>query len=279
MGNCIYCGKPAGIFKSRHKECEKKHYNLWETMIRKTAETAISGNNLSKLKDELNEIAKEDLILINKINDALILGWEEAVSYFLEDGNLEFNEEKKIVKFANYFNLNQTDLDKRGMYTKYIQGLVLRDIMEGKIPKRFITQDALPFNFQKNENLIWVFKNVSYYEKKIRKEYVGGNQGISIRIAKGIYYRVGYFKGYPIEREELICEDNGILAITDKHLYFQGNKKIFRVPYSKIISITPFSDGIGIQKDGVTAKPQYFLTGDGWFIYNLVINLAREQLI
>jgi len=50
------------------------------------------------------------------------------------------------------------------------------------------------------------------------------------------------------------------------------------VPYSKIVSFTPYSDGIGIQRDAASAKPQTFVTGDGWFIYNLVVNLAREQV-
>ncbi|HBT49507.1 MAG TPA: hypothetical protein DEA61_06725 [Caldanaerobacter subterraneus] len=89
---------------------------------------------------------------------------------------------------------------------------------------------------------------------------------------------MGQFKGYPIEKEEQVYVDTGILAVTTKHLYFYGKIKSFRVPYSKIVSFTPYSDGIGIQRDAASAKPQTFVTGDGWFIYNLVVNLAKEQL-
>ncbi|MBE0069320.1 hypothetical protein F3K46_09925 [Thermoanaerobacterium thermosaccharolyticum] len=70
----------------------------------------------------------------------------------------------------------------------------------------------------------------------------------------------------------------GILAVTTKHIYFYGPIRSFRAPYTKIVSFAPYSDGIGIQRDAASAKPQIFLTGDGWFLYNLVINLAREQL-
>jgi len=38
----------------------------------------------------------------------------------------------------------------------------------------------------------------------------------------------------------------------------------------------PYSDGIGIHRDAASAKPQIFVTGDGWFTYNLVVNLAAE---
>jgi hypothetical protein len=47
------------------------------------------------------------------------------------------------------------------------------------------------------------------------------------------------------------------------------------VPYNKIVSFLPFDDGIGIVRDAQTAKPQIFKTGDGWFTYNLLVNLAQ----
>lgn len=37
----------------------------------------------------------------------------------------------------------------------------------------------------------------------------------------------------------------------------------------------PFEDGVGIHRDAQTAKPQIFLTGDGWFTYNLLANAAN----
>jgi len=46
-------------------------------------------------------------------------------------------------------------------------------------------------------------------------------------------------------------------------------------PYAKIVSFEPFSDGLGLVRDAAIAKPQIFVTGDGWFTYNLVTNLSR----
>ena len=37
----------------------------------------------------------------------------------------------------------------------------------------------------------------------------------------------------------------------------------------------PLSDGIAIMRAAQTAKPQSFRTGDGWFSYNLAVNLAQ----
>ena len=45
--------------------------------------------------------------------------------------------------------------------------------------------------------------------------------------------------------------------------------------YDQIVDFEPFSDGFSIMRDAQTAKPQAFKTGDGWFAYNLAVNLAQ----
>ena len=37
------------------------------------------------------------------------------------------------------------------------------------------------------------------------------------------------------------------------------------------------TDGVGIRRDAATAKPQFFITGDGWFTYNLLVNVGNVQ--
>jgi hypothetical protein len=92
---------------------------------------------------------------------------------------------------------------------------------------------------------------------------------------KGLYYRTGAFEGHSVARTERTHVDTGLVGITNKHIYFSGELKSFRVPYAKIVSFEPFRDGIGIVRDAVTAKSQIFVTHDGWFTYNLVTNLAH----
>ncbi len=158
---------------------------------------------------------------------------------------------------------------------KTIKGAVLRDVMDGAIPERMKVEGNLPFNLQKTEKIIWVFQDVDYYEQKKRTRYVRGSQGVSICIAKGLYYRTGAFKGERVETHETIHTDTGLLGVTNKHIYFSGNAKSFRIRHDKIVSFEPFSDGIGLQRDAATAKPQTFVTGDGWFTYNLITNVAQ----
>lgn len=66
-----------------------------------------------------------------------------------------------------------------------------------------------------------------------------------------------------------------MLGLSSKHIYFAGSHKRFRIRYDKIVSFEPYCDGVGLQRDAATAKPQAFKTGDGWFTYNLIRNLAH----
>jgi hypothetical protein len=87
--------------------------------------------------------------------------------------------------------------------------------------------------------------------------------------------RVGAFKGQAIDRTERVRVDTGLLAITNKHIYFTGPAKSLRLPFAKIVSFQPFNDGVGVIRDTASAKHQIFVTGDRWFTYNLVTNLAQ----
>ena len=115
----------------------------------------------------------------------------------------------------------------------------------------------------KSETMVWTMGNVDYLEVVTRRERRGSSQGLSIRVARGVYYRPGTFRSCSVEWEETVHQDPGLLGFTTKHLYFSGPRKKFRVRYDKIVDFEPFSDGLGLMRDAQTAKPQSFRTGDG----------------
>jgi hypothetical protein len=108
------------------------------------------------------------------------------------------NEEERLVALRDRFALTQEDLECRGAYSRVAKAGLLSDIMNGKLPDRVKIEGQLPFNLQKSEKMVWLFNNVAYLEDKTRTQYVGCSKGVSIRIAKGVYYRVGAFQGQPI---------------------------------------------------------------------------------
>ena len=275
MGECRYCGQSAGLFRKVHDECEKKYLHGLAEMEEIATKFVLEGNDYQLLPGKLTEIAKNSFIDPSQSNEFIVKGWENAVDKFLDDGILTETEQTKLDDYQNYFKLTQEMLDKEGYYQKVIKNGILQQVLEGKIPDRINIKGMNPFNFQKGEILVWAFQDVSYYEQKTKRQFSGSYGGFSIKVAKGLYYRTGAFKGHPVETTDMVYMDTGILGITNKHLYYSSSIKNFRVKYDKIVTFMPFEDGIGIQKDTANAKPQVFKNNDGWFTYNLVTNLAK----
>lgn len=274
MGTCRLCGKDAGIMRKEHKECRKKHDTAIQSLPEYMAEQLFS-TDVSTLANRVNENARVAYIPEPELHKIYIRGWERSVERAFEDGILSKDEEDKIKRLANHLSLNQDELNQRGWFYRLIHGAVLRDLMEGRVPDRLNINFSLPFNFMKSEELVWLFQNVPYYESVTRTRYTGGHQGVGIRLMKGVYYRTGGFRGERIQTQETQHVDTGLFAVTTKHLYFAGNYKSFRIKYDKIVTFQPFDDGIGIQRDAASAKPQLFHTGDGWFTYNLLMNVRN----
>jgi hypothetical protein len=95
---------------------------------------------------------------------------------------------------------------------------------------------------------------VEFYEPTVKTYYRGGYSGVSIKIAKGLYYRTGAFRGNPVRSSEMTLIGSGLLGITNMHIFFSSLNKNFRIPYNKIITFNPYEDGLGLQKDGTTLK-------------------------
>ena len=119
-----------------------------------------------------------------------------------------------------------------------MQSKVLRDILSGNIPTPQITiAGDFPFLLNKSEHLVWLFRNITLYQQKIQREYVGRSRGVSVRVMKGVYYRTGGFKGHPVETTVMQKIGSGSVCLTDKHIYFASPEKSLKIPYSKILSI------------------------------------------
>jgi hypothetical protein len=276
MGKCKYCGQKTGFLSSKHKECEEKYFNGKKEIAQLIETTIVDTADFLNLKTNVEILANEYFIKDEEINSIYTIGFDNAIEIFLEDGILSTDEEENVGKFREKLGLPQEVLDKNGSLQKVFKASILRELTEGNIPEPKINiQGHLPINFQKTEKLVWLFHDVEFYELRTRTQYQGGYSGASIRVAKGLYYRTGSFRGHPVKIEEMKYIDTGLFALTNKHVYFASSSKNFRTPYNKIITIDPYEDGIGIQKDGATAKPQVFKNIDGWFTYNAISNLNQ----
>lgn len=91
-----------------------------------------------------------------------------------------------------------------------------------------------------------------------------------------MYYRIG--TSIPrTQQTGLVPIEDGQMLVTMQAIYFGGLQHNFRLPYSAILRLEPFADGVGVFPDHGSGK--VFIPGslgfdDGWFFYNLISALA-----
>jgi hypothetical protein len=314
MGNCIYCGAKTFLFKKICNDCSKKikegpaklenaiiscdicdsseelvaiinDYHISEKSLKKIFKDVAKNTILTSIEDDENtKLVKckiDTLVNIFNIKQAdleitLLSVFNDFIDILLDDSILAKEEEERFYSLIEVLGIDISHAhDKMPNFIRLEQAVLLRTIQDGTF-KVSNNSSAVPFNLQKNEFLFYVFQNVSYLETKTYTKFEGGSSGVSFKVAKGVYIRTSAFKGHPVKYEQTNRIAVGILGFTQKHLYFGSQQKSFRVPYSKIVAFTQYSDGFGIQRDAQSAKPQTFITGDGWFVNNLIATITSR---
>lgn len=102
----------------------------------------------------------------------------------------------------------------------------------------------------------------SWHEFRKRTETVGYySQGVSFRIARGVYYRVGGSRPQRVTTEGLTEIDSGTLYVTSKRVLFDGLARNATIRLRSVISFQVFSDGLALEK-GTGRTPYLLFAGD-----------------
>ena len=281
MGACKFCGQDAGFLKNAHPACQEKHASGCAKIEKLATACATDQSDLFDAKKKIAAVAMGAFITPAILKSLLIHAWEQAVRLALCNSLVSQAQEDRLVNYKNFFGLEQEDLDDHGVFTALIKAGILRELSEGKLPNRIMEAGNLPSNFQKDETLVWLFKEVRYFEPLINTRNSSGNPagypGPGIDLPKGVYYPAGSFTGRPVGFLLNLWIDIGFLGISNKNLYFSGKSQSFRLEFSRIGLFSAYDDGIAIRQAAPNANPQIFKTGDGWFTYNLLMSLAKNS--
>jgi len=275
MADCKYCSKPAGIFHSAHKECEAAHASGVARITSAIDQALAADGSTDSLPVLIDQTAAQSFIAPSERHTMLVAGWTRTLDGFLGHGVLGESEQARLGHFMDKFALSRDELNESQAFDRMVKAITLREVMHGEIPQRCNFVGPLPVNLEKGEQVVWIFPRTEYLEDRTHRQYVGGSAGVSVRVVKGVYFHTSSFKGQPVDRTVRQLVDTGLFVATNKNIYFAGPAKSLRLPYAKIVSFQPYSDGIGVVRDSASAKPQVFVTHDGWFTYNLVTNLAK----
>lgn len=114
-----------------------------------------------------------------------------------------------------------------------------------------------PLILKKNEEACVVLGDIIFMEPRAVRKTRGGYAGPTIRVAKGVSFRMGSLASQSESHEELRNIDQGTLVLTNKRLIFIGSKRTTNIDLRKIISITSYKDGIASQREN-KQKTEYF---------------------
>jgi hypothetical protein len=273
VGVCVYCGQPAGLFRRHCKECVGQRAIASKKLPEFFAKYLTSDLPPARFKSLAREIAASHHLTQTEARHLQIKGFQRLIETALADHMLTEQEESRIASLRTELGLTQDELG--ASHAALVKAAILRDLDQGRVPRRINFEGNCPVNLRHGEIIVWVFNNVAYHTVRSRTHYVGGSMGVSLRVMKGVYYRVGASKGERVQSAYLSHEGNGDLYVTDRAVYFVSPTSTFRIHGAKIVSIKPYSDGIEITRDAATAKPQIFILDDPWFATNLISRLNQ----
>lgn len=254
----------------QRKEAKEELRKIEEEQRRKQEFIQFTANNFfsADFMTTINETAGMD-------KSSLIAIVEKSVDVALDDNYLSQDEEKRISNFMDHYGISSEQI-RSSYLNKIVQGAIIRDLFDGNVNPRISVSNA-PFNFMKKEVLIWC-GNAFISEIKTVKEWVGGTSGFSFRVAKGVYWRVGGIKGHRIEKQINKELGDGVIAITNYHVYMKtGQIDSMRIKLDKIISVEADAENVIIFRDGARSNPICFSTPDAWFIANVIQNASNWQ--
>ncbi|MBD5415915.1 MAG: hypothetical protein HDR46_06510 [Bacteroides sp.] len=233
------------------------------------------GIPLSQIKINTDSVTSVLPLSQQKKDEAYYNVLNKAADKFMADGWLADNEQQLIESYTSSLGiaLNCLPMQYQSESLARIgQAIVLKDLQRGILPQKPLT---VPVMLGRGECALWVYDNVTMFQEKITREYVGGNRGMSFRICKGMTYRTGSFKGHPVERSQMATVGVGSLVITNKHFFFHCPTSSVKIPFNKIIGVSPYSDGLEVHKDEVKPKRTVFQGFDPWFVMNIISYLAN----
>jgi hypothetical protein len=122
----------------------------------------------------------------------------------------------------------------------------------------------VPVVFKQGEFAHYAAASILRESRVVNEGYQGGSRGVSIRITKGVYYRVGAHRGHVIKESQLVQTSAGVLVVTNQRLFLvpsSGNKPV-TIPLNKIHFYRCSENALEVYKEG-REKGLFFIMSPG----------------
>jgi hypothetical protein len=166
------------------------------------------------------------------------------------DGGVSDAEQQKINQEKIEQEKHQLIVQKENDANQFLTSL-----QNGKLT--LTSNNTSPIILKKNESLSIVMHNITLQEPRAVRQTHAAYGGPTIRVAKGVSFRLGGASARSESHEEIRAIDRGSLILTTKRLIFIGSKRTINIDLRKIMAIEAYTDGIESQREN-KQKTEYF---------------------
>jgi len=252
---CQRCGRKLPFFVSfftKRVLCRDCEILYREELVRIQAELAAELDKVGKEILANKNVTEQQLELLKKQDkNSLLKLYSNIYDQFVSDKELEEEEISVLTKIQKSFNLTNEDVKFDERVRPYIYVNTIR--RKGTLPIVDLKMEpGSPVILKKGEVVHFLDIAVLKELKSVSLGYSGGSHGVSIRIAKGITYRVGAHRGHIVKEDRYVETSRGVLLITNQRLLLNpvAGYKPLSIPLNKILSYQCFSNGIEVYKEG-----------------------------
>lgn len=218
--------------------------NLYDQEVKKAI---VDGELTNEEKGNL-ELLKKNLLINDQVAEDIFKSNSNRIfNYFINDAisderlsDEEFEKMNEIsLSLGIEPNLNTRTKENLERYRLYWI------IENGELP----IYPNPPINIQKSESLYFMAQVSWKEQRRVTKRVNYSGPTARIKIAKGVYYRMGSISAKTISEDVWQVIDSGTIYLTNKRLIFMGSRGNKTIQITKILDICPYKNGVDIQKD------------------------------
>ncbi len=228
------CPKCSGARKIRLDQIKQKLINM----------DGVDDEDMDKLQSEYSKAELLDL-------------WASVYKTFESDRELDQEELRILELIMRASGLSESDVGYSHLVRPYVYALGIR---EGNLPQVCVPDlSDTQIILKRGEIAHFMEPAVLKETRRVSLGYSGGSQGVSIRVTRGVRFRVGAHRGKLMSEERFLETSRGLVLLTNRRILLQplGMNKPLNIPVNKVLSYQCFENGVQIYKEG--REKGYFL--------------------
>ncbi|MFW5757230.1 MAG: hypothetical protein ACOCYO_00965 [Bacteroidota bacterium] len=223
-------------------------------------------------KNKLEKLKRNLLISESTAEEIYDRNAKEVFEYLLDE---MIADERLSPEEENHLNEIAQSLGLKIHFTDQTQKTLARYKLYWQIENGELPVLEPDIKIQKSENLYFTTYVDWQEQRKVTKRYNYAGPTARIKIAKGIYYRIGSIGIQPVSKDLWRTIDSGQIYLTNKRLIFMGVKGNKTIRLNRILNIEPFQNGVDIQKD--TGRSPFLRFSDNTDIFALILLRLLED--